>query len=97
MGMCHSQLSDSDLNITCVDCSFNYNFSLNMDFEMDLGNSTCVSSSGDCVTITKAAMNVTVVELEQSTDLEIAVGEPFSQNVTYTSARTFFTNTWTRR
>ena len=37
MGMCHSQLSDSDLNITCVDCSFNYNFSLDMDFEMDLG------------------------------------------------------------
>ena len=82
--MDHSQLNDADLNITCVDCSFNYNFSLDMDFEMDLGNSTCVSSSsGDCVTITKAAMNVTVVELEQSTDLEIAIGKPFSQNVTY--------------
>ena len=80
----HSQLDTLDFQLTCVDCVFKSNFSVGVDFEIDLGNSSCITSDASCYNLTKAGMNFTVLEFEQSANLEVFLGQNFSKTLNYT-------------
>ena len=81
----HSLLDGVDIELTCVDCVFKSNFSIGIDFVVDLGNVSCIVSPEDqCFTLTNATMNFTVLEFEQSANLEVFLGADFEKSFNFT-------------
>lgn len=73
------------IELTCVDCGFKGNFSVGIDFEIQLGDILCIfQTDEDCFSVTKAALNFTVLEFEQSANLEVFVGQEFRRSLNWT-------------
>lgn len=83
-GVHYSALADTDIQLTCVDCVFKSNFSVGVDFDVTLGNASCtVTPDESCFTLTKANMNFTVLEFEQTANLEVFLGQQFSKELNF--------------
>ncbi|KAJ3553812.1 hypothetical protein NM688_g3420 [Phlebia brevispora] len=83
-----TDLDGLNIQLTCVDCTLKSNFSIGVDFEIDLTNTSCVPSfTQNCFGLTVANMNFTVVDLEQDANLEIFLGDQFTHSGNYTVFR----------
>lgn len=66
-------------------CIFKSNFSVGVEIDVDLGNASCVVTPDEpCFTLNKASMNFTVLEFEQSANLEVFMGGEFNKDINYT-------------
>ncbi len=74
-----SQLQDVNIQLSCINCVSQTNLSIGVDFDIDLGDASCfISSTENCFTLNRAAMNFTVQDFEQSADLELVIGGQYS-------------------
>lgn len=82
---CLSQFNELGLQLTCIDCSFQGNFSVGVDIEYDVDLSlSCAASTASCISLNKVNMNLTVTDFQQSADLEISVDHDFSYGLNFT-------------
>ncbi|PSR75290.1 hypothetical protein PHLCEN_2v9222 [Hermanssonia centrifuga] len=74
-----TQLQDVNIQLSCINCVSQTNLSIGVDFDIDLGDASCfISSTENCFTLNRAAMNFTVQDFEQSADLELVIGGQYS-------------------
>lgn len=60
------------------------NVAIGLDFQIDLGDASCVVDSDEsCFTLSHAAMNLTVVELNQTAALEVSIGKALTAEANY--------------
>ena len=85
-----SQLTDAQVVLTCVDCKFTMNITIGMDFQVDITNSSCVTSSQNCFTFNNAAMNFTIHQFELDAALEVFTGDELQAGVDYKYAEPMF-------
>lgn len=79
-----SQLTDAQIDLTCVDCAFTTNITVGIDFQVDIADSSCITGSTEsCFTLTSAAMNFTVEQFEQDAALELFISKGIQAGTDY--------------
>lgn len=81
--MSFRELTDAEIDLTCIDCEMKSNLTVGVDFQVDLLNATCATSSSSCFTLINAAMNFTVQELLLTAALEVYIGKAISAGTNY--------------
>ncbi|GJE85183.1 hypothetical protein PsYK624_012610 [Phanerochaete sordida] len=78
-----SQLTDAQVALTCVDCAFTTNVTIGLDFQVDIANSSCLTSDAACFTFGNAAMNMTIEQFEQNAALEMFIAKELQAGANY--------------
>ena len=76
------QLTEAQVDLTCVNCGLRSNVSVGFDFQVDL-NASCLTNSSSCFQLTTVAMNMTIQELALSAALEVFIGKMISAGTNY--------------